>query len=99
MDSETAKPAEKRRLGDLALVWRMAMAYPGQIAAALAALLASSGATLGIPYAFKRIIDRGFTAGGGTMESVARSFHYMLMIVAVLAIATALRFYFVSWLG
>ncbi|WP_248785709.1 ABC transporter transmembrane domain-containing protein, partial [Escherichia coli] len=44
------------------------------------------------------VIDRGFSGVGGA-EAVATSFHYLLMIVVVLAIGTAVRFYFVSWLG
>ena len=46
------------------------------------ALAVTSAATIAIPYSFKRIIDRGFTAGSG--EAVAGAFHYMLMIVVVL---------------
>ncbi|PZU10925.1 ABC transporter transmembrane domain-containing protein [Sphingomonas sp.] len=92
-------PPGKSRLGELGLIWRMAGKYPAHIVAALVALCVSSAATLGIPYGFKRVIDRGFVAGGGSAASVATSFHYLLMIVAVLAIATALRFYYVSWLG
>ncbi len=88
-----------RRIGELRLIWGMAARYPGRIAAALAALVVSSSATLAIPYGFKRVIDRGFIAGGGSAASVGGSFRYLLMIVVVLAIATALRFYFVSWLG
>jgi len=60
--------------------------------------LVASCATLAIPYGFKRIIDRGFSAGGSA-HGVDSSFRYLLMIVVVLAIATACRFYFVSWLG
>ena len=86
-----------RRLGDLRLVWDRVLAYPRQLVIALAALTTTSAATIGIPYGFKRVIDRGFAPGGE--GSVASSFHYLLMIVAVLAIATAIRFYFVSWLG
>jgi ATP-binding cassette subfamily B protein len=86
-----------RRLGDLRLVWNRVLAYPRQLAIALAALTTTSAATIGIPYGFKRVIDRGFAPGGE--GSVAASFHYLLMIVAVLAVATAIRFYFVSWLG
>jgi len=86
-------------MGELRLVWGLAARYPGRIAAALAALGVSSAATLGIPYGFKRVIDRGFIAGGGSAASVGHSFQYLLMIVGVLALATAFRFYFVSWLG
>ncbi len=92
-------PEEKtsRRMGDLAMVWRHAANYPRQIAFAGLALLTTSAATIGIPYGFKRVIDRGFGPGEG--GSVANSFHYLLMIVVVLALATAVRFYYVSWLG
>ncbi|HXH16457.1 MAG TPA: ABC transporter transmembrane domain-containing protein [Sphingomonas sp.] len=92
-------PEEKtpRRIGDLAMVWRHAANYPRQIAFAGLALLMTSAATIGIPYGFKRVIDRGF--GPGESGSVAASFHYLLMIVVVLALATAVRFYYVSWLG
>ncbi|TXC69966.1 ATP-binding cassette domain-containing protein [Sphingomonas ginsenosidivorax] len=86
-----------RRIGDLAMVWRHASAYPRQIAFAGLALLTTSAATIGIPYGFKRVIDRGF--GPGASGSVSASFHYLLMIVLVLALATAVRFYYVSWLG
>jgi ATP-binding cassette subfamily B protein len=92
-------PEEKtsRRIGDLAMVWQHASQYPRQIAFAGLALMTTSAATIGIPYGFKRVIDRGFGPGAG--GSVANSFHYLLMIVVVLALATAVRFYYVSWLG
>jgi ATP-binding cassette, subfamily B, bacterial len=97
--ADVPPPSERRRIGELRLIWGMAAHYPGRIAAALAALVVASAATLAIPYGFKRVIDRGFLAEGGTQASVGHAFNYLLMIVAVLAIATALRFYFVSWLG
>ncbi|MEG3165925.1 ABC transporter transmembrane domain-containing protein [Sphingomonas sp. PB2P19] len=90
-----AKPS--RRIGDLSMVWRHAAAYPRQIGFAGLALITTSAATIGIPYGFKRVIDRGF--GPGASGSVGTSFHYLLVIVAVLALATAVRFYYVSWLG
>jgi ATP-binding cassette subfamily B protein len=77
------------------MLWRFARAYPGRIAAALAALIVSSAATLDIPSDFRLVIDRGFMGGG----DISRWFEYLLLIVVVLAVASALRFYFVSWLG
>ncbi|WP_341208511.1 ABC transporter transmembrane domain-containing protein [uncultured Sphingomonas sp.] len=91
--------APSRRLGNLAMVFRHARTYPLQITAAFTALAVTSGATIAIPYSFKRVIDRGFAGNGASAESVASSFHYMLMIVVVLALGTAVRFYFVAWLG
>ncbi|PTD21175.1 ABC transporter transmembrane domain-containing protein [Sphingomonas fennica] len=94
-DQQTAPPAD-RKLGNLGLIWRFAIRYPGHIAAAGLALVAAAGATLAIPQRLQRIIDKGFIAGGG---EVSPYFRYLLMIVVVLALATAMRFYFVSWLG
>lgn len=77
------------------MLWRFARRYPGRIAAALAALIISSAATLGIPSGFRLVIDKGFMGDG----DISRWFEYLLLIVLVLAAASALRFYFVSWLG
>ena len=96
----TAKAEKPRtRLGNLWVVWRAAGKYPAQIFAALFFLITSSAATLAIPYGFKRVIDQGFGSHGASPHAVATAFHYLLMIVAVLALATAMRFYFVSWIG
>jgi ATP-binding cassette subfamily B protein len=81
------------------MVWGFALNYPGHIAIAGLALLFAAAATSGVPYAFKLIIDKGFAAGAGTTGDLARWFQYLLMLVAVMAIATAVRYYFVSWLG
>jgi ATP-binding cassette subfamily B protein len=98
-NTETGEtPRPRRRMSDLGIVWHHATRYPGHIAASIAALCVTSAATIGIPYAFKRVIDRGFGPGQDA-SLVGGSFHYLLMIVAVLAVATAIRFYFVSWLG
>lgn len=97
MAEEPKKP--RSNLGNLKLVWTFARSYPERIGAALFFLVLSSAATLAIPYGFKRVIDRGFGSGGASPAAVEQAFHYLLMIVIVLAAATSLRFYFVSWLG
>lgn len=86
-----------QRLGNLAMVWKVAARYPGRIAAAALALITAAGATLTIPAGFKRVIDNGFAAAGD--GDIGIHFRYLLLIVIILALATALRFYFVSWLG
>ena len=98
-DTDTPSPSResRRRLSDLGMVWRHAAKYPGRIAIAGSALVVTSAATIAIPYGFKRVIDRGFTQG--TAADFGPAFRYLLMIVAVLAVATAIRFYFVSWLA
>jgi ATP-binding cassette subfamily B protein len=84
-----------RSVQDLRMVWNFALRYPGRIAIAAVALLLAAAATSGVPYAFKLIIDRGFAGGG----DIARWFQYLLLLVFVMAIATAVRFYYISWLG
>ncbi|KRB85679.1 ABC transporter [Sphingomonas sp. Root710] len=88
--------APARKIGELAMIWRFARAYPGRIAAAAGALVVAAAATLAIPGGFRLVIDKGFIASRG---DVGPYFRYLLIIVLVLALATALRFYFVSWLG
>jgi ATP-binding cassette subfamily B protein len=88
-----------RSITDLRMVWRFALHYPGRIAIAGLALLVAAGATSGVPYAFKLIIDKGFASGAATTQDIARWFEYLLFLVGVMAIATSIRFYFVSWLG
>jgi ATP-binding cassette subfamily B protein len=87
-----------RSIRNLRMVWGFALNYPGHIAVAALALLVAAAATSGVPYAFKLIIDKGF-ASGGTTRDIARWFEYLLLLVGILALATAMRFYFVSWLG
>ena len=90
-------PAEPRRkLGSLRMVWQHASRYPLQLIVAAIALGVAALATLAIPYQFKEMIDSGFIAGGG---DVAPHFRLFYAICVALALATALRFYFVSWLG
>ena len=88
----------RRRLGSLGIVWRYASRYPGQLAIALAALFVTSATTLAIPWTFRSVIDKGF-AHGTNLSHIDRAFYSLFALVAVLAVATAFRFYFVSWLG
>jgi ATP-binding cassette subfamily B protein len=60
-------------------------------------LIAAAGATLILPVAVRRVIDFGFSSENA---GLINSYFSMLMVVAgVLAGASALRFYCVSWLG
>ncbi|SMF65916.1 ABC transporter transmembrane domain-containing protein [Allosphingosinicella indica] len=95
--SDTGDAKLERKLGNLAMIWRHAVRYPGRIAVAAIALLVAAAATLAIPDGFRRVIDRGFAAGAS--GDVSQHFAYLLFIVCVMALATAVRFYSVSWLG
>ena len=87
-----------RSVKNLRMIWSFATRYPAHIAIAALALLVAAAATSGVPYAFKLIIDKGF-ASAGDVGDIGRWFEYLLMLVGVMAVATAVRFYCVSWLG
>jgi ATP-binding cassette subfamily B protein len=75
--------------------------YRNRFLVAGVALLVAAGATLAIPYAFKQMIDLGFGAGAGVRSAahVNQVFLALFAVATVLALATAARFYSVSWLG
>ncbi len=89
--------APRGRIGNLLVIWRHALRYKATLAGAGIALLVAALATLAIPDGFRRLIDQGFAAGGD--GRIGHLFNYLLFMVVVLAMATALRFYFVSMLG
>jgi len=88
-----------RSVKSLRMVWSFATRYPGHIAVAALALLVAAAATNSIPWGFKFVIDKGFGAGASNERAIAPWFELLLAVVGVLAIATAVRYYFVSWLG
>ena len=75
--------------------------YKGRLAIAALALVVAAGAALAVPVAFRQLIDLGFSdagvAEGGAQ--VNRWFIGLFAVAVVLALGTAVRFYFVSWLG
>ena len=97
-DASTPEAKPARSLGPLRMIWRLAANYPRQVLLALLALLTTSSATIAIPMRFKAIVDKAFGPGAAASD-IAHAFEGMLAIVLVLGLATAVRFYFVSWLG
>jgi ATP-binding cassette subfamily B protein len=91
-------PAERRRsvrplLGLVPFVTR----YRARAVAALVALTAAAAATLAVPIAVRRMIDNGFDpARAGLIDEY---FGVMILVVAILAGASALRYYLVTTLG
>ena len=71
--------------------------YKLQIVGALVALVVAAAATLVVPLAFRQLIDLGFSQGNA--GHINTYFIALFAVAAVLAIATAARFYAVSWLG
>src|SRR5918995_2248847 len=87
----------KANLSALTPLVPYALAYRGRIAAALAALVGASAATLVVPLAVRRVVDHGFSdEAGGLIDAY---FAMLIVVVGVLAVASALRYYLVITLG
>jgi ATP-binding cassette, subfamily B, bacterial len=71
--------------------------YKARVAAALLALLVASIATLAVPIAVRRMIDLGFSRE--RVGLIDEYFAVMILVVALLAVASAARYYLVTTIG
>ena len=90
-------PDRKTSLRALQPLLPYALRYRGRIAMALVALVIAAIATLAIPLAVRRMVDYGFSPEG--IDLIDRYFSVMIGVVAVLAAASAARYYLVMTLG
>ncbi|WP_348697838.1 ABC transporter transmembrane domain-containing protein [Duganella fentianensis] len=96
----TAREAKKGSLATLRGLAPFLAPYKRQFAMAGVALVVAAGSTLAIPAAFKQMIDLGFGgAGAKSIQHVDLVFLALFGLATLLALATAARFYTVSWLG
>ena len=96
----TSGPEARRRGSRLRPLFALApyvARYRGQAVAALIALIVASVATLIVPLAVRRMIDFGFSPEGIAM--INSYFSVMILVVAVLALSSAARYYLVITLG
>ena len=68
-----------------------------QAAIALLALIVASTATLVVPIAVRQVLDQGFNAAN--IELINRYFLVMFGVVLLLATGSAVRLYYVTWIG
>jgi ATP-binding cassette subfamily B protein len=92
-----AAPSGRARLRPLARLLPFVLRYRGRAIAALVALVVAALATLAVPIAVRRMIDFGFT--GESLALINSYFAVMIAVAAVLAVASASRFYLVTTLG
>jgi ATP-binding cassette subfamily B protein len=92
-----AEGSRRIRMRPLLALVPYVMRYRGQVAAALVALLIAAGATLAVPLAVRRMIDFGFSAE--RIGLIDQYFAVMIAVAAVLAAASALRYYLVTIIG
>ena len=93
-----AEPARRSvRVRPLLALLPYVMRYRGQVAAAMVALLIAATATLAVPLAVRRMIDFGFSAE--RIGLIDQYFAVMIAVAAVLAVASATRYYLVTLIG
>ncbi len=97
MADNTNQNTGRKSLKPLARLTPFLSRYKPQIIMALIALGLASGSTLIVPIAVRRIIDHGFTASNANL--VNQYFGVMIAVVLLLAVSSAIRFYYVMWLG
>ena len=89
--------APSKKLTALRALKPFLMPYRGTIAATACALITSSAATLVLPAAVRGVIDHGFSAADAA--NIGRYFLALIAVAGVLALASAARFYLVTWIG
>ncbi len=92
-----AKPAGRRNLKPLMGLMPFVARYKGRAVAAIIALVMAAVATLAVPIAVRRMIDYGFDPH--RVGLIDEYFAVMILVVAVLAVASAMRYYLVTTLG
>jgi ATP-binding cassette, subfamily B, bacterial len=97
MDVKPTAPARIPIRRTLARLGSFLSPYRARFAMAGVALLIAAGCALAMGQGLKIVVDRGFAAGDGA--ELDRALFGVLAIIAVMAIATYVRFYSVSWIG
>lgn len=95
--TSTGRDKKAKSLRPLARLFPYLIHYKLHVAGALFFLLLATAMTLTLPIAVRRMIDHGFFAEDATF--INNYFSMLVVIAAVLAIASASRYYFVIWLG
>ncbi|RKE83800.1 ABC transporter transmembrane domain-containing protein [Rhizobium sp. AG855] len=98
MTVEAENTEKKRRsLKPLADLFPYLARYKGLVAGALAFLCLAAVTTLALPIAIRRMLDHGFNASDS--EFINKYFAMMIVMALVLAVASALRYYYVITIG
>ena len=101
LTQELAQSAQRRARGrdlrPLGAIWPFLRAHIVDAILATLFLLTSASATIGLSAAVRVVVDRGVKLH--TYQSLNHTFLLLTAVVAVLAIATAARFYYVTRLG
>ena len=92
-----AARATRRNIGPLIGLMPYVARYKARVVAALIALTVAALATLAVPIAVRRMIDNGFDRDRAGL--IDQYFGVMIAVVALLAVASGLRYYLVTTIG
>ena len=95
--ADTSQRAKSRSLKPLRRLMPFLFRYRMQMLVAGVFLVLAAASTLVVPVAVRRVIDNGFS--GENAAFVDQYFSVMMIVVAVLAVSSAGRYYFVTWIG
>ena len=96
-EEQAVRRPKARSLRPLRALLPFIMQYPLMLLGAFVALVTATLATLALPIAVRFMIDNGFSATDASL--VNQYFIAMLGVAVVLGIASAVRFFFVTWIG
>lgn len=97
VESDPKRRPKSSNLQPLTRLFPLVLQYRGRLLMALVSLVLAAVATLAVPLAVRRVIDHGFS--GASAGFIDQYFTMMLFVVGLLALASAARFYFVTWIG
>src|SRR5215212_1688859 len=86
-----------QRLRHLRILWHFVAPYRAPMIGAAVALVIAAGCFLVIGQGLKRVVDMGFLRGDSA--ALNQALFALLGVIVVMAGATYVRFYLVSWLG
>ncbi len=92
-----AEQSKRRSLKPLSRLFPYVMRYRKLVAGALFFLGLAAVTTLALPLAVRRMVDHGFSAADGAF--INNYFGMMAVLAIILAIASAMRYYFVITIG
>jgi ATP-binding cassette subfamily B protein len=95
--ANTVRPPIAKLIAPLFALGPFLAPYRRAIALAVIALIVAASATLAFPVAGRMAIDHGFTAS--TTANAGRYFLGLMAVMVLLGLASASRFYLVTWIG
>ena len=97
LEEQALRRQKSKNVRPLKALMPFILQYPWRVIGAFISLVLAAVSTLTLPVAVRYVIDNGFS--GTDAAAVDIYFKAMMGVAVVIGIASASRFYFVSWLG